>query len=118
MIILGSLGLIYFVMLSVKFELEMLQQARSTAALIVPFALATIGLRIAATLVKSDEDDLQFEESLAPVVMELGLHRDGFMPIGAPEVTKPPIDMILSNLRPRSRVVIPIESRAQEEPWR
>ncbi len=83
MIILGSVGLMQFVMLSVKFELEMLQQARSTAALVAPFALGAIGLRIGAAFAKPDQDDLQFEESIAPAVMELGLHRDGYMPVGA-----------------------------------
>ena len=84
MVFLGALGLMYFVVLSVKFELEMLQQARSTAALIVPFLLAAVGLRVGLALMKPDEDEVQFEEALAPAVMELGLHRDGFMPVGAP----------------------------------
>ena len=84
LIFLGSLWLMYFAGLSVKFELEMLQQARSIATLVMPFAAAAIALRIAAMLLKPDEDELQFEESIAPAVMELGLHRDGFMPVGAP----------------------------------
>lgn len=81
LIVLGSLGLMYFVLLSVKFELQMLQQARSTAAFVVPFALAAIAVRLWTTWSKPDEE-LQFEEAMPPAVLELGLHRDGVMPTG------------------------------------
>ena len=85
LLFLGAIWLMWFVGMSVKFELDMLQQARSTATLVVPFVLAAIALRIFATLMRSKDDEVQFEESLPPAVMELGLHRDGFMPVGIPQ---------------------------------
>jgi hypothetical protein len=37
--------------------------------------------RIAMMLARSQEQELRFEEEMPPVVMELGLHRDGVMPV-------------------------------------
>jgi CubicO group peptidase (beta-lactamase class C family) len=87
MVFLGALGLMYFIMFSVKFEREMLLQARSTAAMLAPFAVAALGFRLWTTLTTSSEDELQFEEARDPAVLELGLHRDGVMPLGPPPVS-------------------------------
>ncbi|HYW43478.1 MAG TPA: serine hydrolase domain-containing protein [Bryobacteraceae bacterium] len=93
MVFLGALGLLYFVMLSVRFERQALQEPRAAAAMLALFALAAAGGRWGtAALAKLDEDEeeLQFEEAPAPAVLELGLHRDGVMPIGPPPA-EPPI---------------------------
>jgi len=82
MVFLGAVGLLYFIMFSVKFEREMLLQARSTAAMLAPFAVAAFGLRLWTILTGSGEGELQFEEARDPAVLELGLHRDGVMPLG------------------------------------
>ncbi|SPE24284.1 Beta-lactamase [Candidatus Sulfopaludibacter sp. SbA3] len=82
LIILGALGLMQLVLLSVKFELQMLQQARSTASLVVPFAVAALIVRAATSFARADEEEIEFEEVPAPAVLELGLHRDGVMPVG------------------------------------
>ncbi|HEY1492976.1 MAG TPA: hypothetical protein VGF49_00475, partial [Candidatus Solibacter sp.] len=72
----------YFIMFSVKFEREMLLQSGSTAAMLAPFAVAAFGFRLWTTLTASGEEELQFEEAREPAVLELGLHRDGVMPLG------------------------------------
>jgi uncharacterized membrane protein SpoIIM required for sporulation len=48
------------------------------------FAMAALGVRWGTALVRPDEEELQFEEEAAPAVQELGLHRDGVMPVGWP----------------------------------
>jgi hypothetical protein len=53
--------------------------------MLVTFAIATVGARWGSiALAKWGEEGVQYEEALAPAVMELGLHRDGVMPIGPP----------------------------------
>ncbi len=85
MVFLAALGLLWGVMLSVKVERKALQDPRSTAWMVALFALAACGVRLGtAALARLDSDDLRFEESSAPAVLELGLHRDGVMPIGPP----------------------------------
>ena len=86
MVFLGAAGLLWGVMLSVKVERQALQESRSTAWMVALFALAACGVRWGtAALARLDVDDLRFEEAPAPAVLELGLHRDGVMPIGPPE---------------------------------
>jgi hypothetical protein len=85
MVFLGAIGLMWLVMLSVKFERQALQEPRSIVAMLVLFGVAAVCVRWgAAALARLDEDALQFEEASAPAVLELGLHRDGVMPIGPP----------------------------------
>jgi hypothetical protein len=62
----------------------MLLDARSTALMLLPFALAAPAFRWWISWTGSNEDDLQFEEARDPAVLELGLHRDGVMPLGPP----------------------------------
>ena len=86
MVFLGALGLLWGVMLSVKFERQALQESRSTVLMVVLFGLAACGVRWGtAALARLDVDDLRFEEAPPPAVLELGLHRDGVMPVGPPE---------------------------------
>jgi hypothetical protein len=86
MVFLGALGLLWGVMLSVKVERQALQASRSTAWMVALFGLAACGVRLGtAALARLDVDELRFEEAPAPAVLELGLHRDGVMPIGPPD---------------------------------
>jgi hypothetical protein len=89
MVFLGAVGLLYFIMFSVKFEREMLLQARSTAVMLLPFAVAAFGFRLWTALTGFGEDELQFEEARDPAVLELGLHRDGVMPLGPRRRSEP-----------------------------
>lgn len=41
-------------------------------------------------LARREEQELRFEEEESPVVMELGLHRDGVMPVGPPQAMRTP----------------------------
>lgn len=91
MVFLGALGLMYLVLLSVKFERQALQEPRSMTTMLVLFGLAAVGGRWAtAALARLEEEELLFEEASPPAVLELGLHRDGVMPIGSPP-ERPPI---------------------------
>jgi hypothetical protein len=91
MVFLGALGLMYFVLLSVKFERQALQEPRIITTMLVLFGLAAVGVRWgAAALARLEKEEVQFEEAPAPAVLELGLHRDGVMPIGPPP-ERPPI---------------------------
>ena len=85
MVFLGAAGLIWFVMFSVKLERQVLQEPRGTITMMALFGVAAIAVRWGtAALGRIDEEELQFEEAPAPAVQELGLHRDGAMPIGPP----------------------------------
>jgi hypothetical protein len=85
MVFLGAVLLLWGVTLSVKVERQALQESRSTAWMIAIFGLAACAVRLGtAALARLDLDDLRFEEASAPAVLELGLHRDGVMPLGPP----------------------------------
>jgi hypothetical protein len=78
MVFLGAAGLMWFVMLSVKYERQVLQDPRGIATMAALFAAAAVCGRLAtAALARSGDDDLRFEEEAPPAVLELGLHRDG-----------------------------------------
>jgi len=81
MVFLGAAGLMWFVILSVRFERQMLQEVRSTAAMLSPLAFAAICVRLAGRFARAEEEDLQFEESPPPAVLVLGLQRDGVLPL-------------------------------------
>jgi hypothetical protein len=83
MVFLGAAGLMWFVMLSVKYERQVLQDPRGIATMAALFAAAAVCGRLAtAAVARLDDDDLQFEEEAPPAVLELGLHRDGVTPTG------------------------------------
>jgi hypothetical protein len=80
MVFLGALGLMWGVLLGVKWEREALRDWRSILPLLVLFAAAAACVRWA----RDDEEEIRFEEEMAPAVLELGLHRDGVTPLGPP----------------------------------
>ena len=80
MVFLGAVGLMWGVMLGVKWERQALQEPHRMAAMLLLFGVAAICGR----WVRPDEEELRFEEEATPAVLELGLHRDGVMPIGPP----------------------------------
>jgi len=77
MVFLGALGLMYLVLLGVRFGRQALREPCSTATMLALFGLAAVCVRWGTSaLARSEEEGLQFEEAPAPAVMELGLHRD------------------------------------------
>jgi hypothetical protein len=85
MVFLGAAGLMWAVLLSVKYEQQALEKPRAMAAMLALFAVAAVCVRLGtAALASSDEEELQFEETSTPAVLELGLHRDGVLPMGPP----------------------------------
>jgi hypothetical protein len=85
MVFLGAVGLLWFVMLNVRFERDALQSARSMVTMVALFAVAALcGRWGTAALARLEEQELQFEEAPPPAVLELGLHRDGVLPMGPP----------------------------------
>ncbi len=82
MVFLSAAGLLYFVLLAVKLEQQVLLDPHSTAVMLVAFALAACAVRLWTRFVNSGPESLHFEESRDPSVLELGLHRDGVMPLG------------------------------------
>jgi hypothetical protein len=73
LVFLGSLGLLWGVMLCVKVERSMLQNATDTLIMLSLFAIAAIALRIVSARI--DVEELKFEESVAPAIQQLGLQR-------------------------------------------
>lgn len=85
MVFLGAAVLMWAVMLSVRYERQALEEPRGTATMLALFGLAAIGVRLGTAALRSfEEEELQFEEAPVPAVLELGLHRDGVMPMGPP----------------------------------
>ena len=63
-------------------ELRILQSAAETAALLTVLALVALAARwLNMAMVKSSGQELNFEEEAAPVILSLGLHRDGVLPV-------------------------------------
>jgi hypothetical protein len=55
------------------------------AAMLALAGMAAVCVRLGtAALARLEEEELQFEEAPVPAVLELGLHRDGVMPMGPP----------------------------------
>jgi len=83
LVILSAAGLMNLTLVSARHEKEALPEPWSIAALLV-FALALAGARWWSAWARSEDDELELDEAPSPVVMELGLHRDGVIPIGEP----------------------------------
>jgi len=63
-------------------ERHALRQVGSTLLMLVLLIVAWVMVRrMTIALARGEEQELRFEEEMSPVVMELGLHRDGVMPI-------------------------------------
>jgi hypothetical protein len=85
MLFLAAFGLMWLVHLGVTFERGALEEPRTMTALLVLLAVVAAGVRWGtAAVARSEPRALQFEEVPPPVVMGLGLHRDGVMVVGPP----------------------------------
>jgi CubicO group peptidase (beta-lactamase class C family) len=83
MLFLAACGLMWLVHLGVNFEQRALQESRTMTALLVLLTLVAAAVRWGTAVgARSESTALQFEEAPPPVVMGLGLHRDGVMVVG------------------------------------
>jgi CubicO group peptidase (beta-lactamase class C family) len=86
--ILGSLALLWFIILSVVYERQALADPKLFVPALIGFAVVWACLRWRTTARASEEDaEVQFEEVAAPAVQVLGLNRDGSWPIEPPATT-------------------------------
>jgi CubicO group peptidase (beta-lactamase class C family) len=88
LVIIGVAVLIHFIVLSVAYEREALEDPvrfiPALAALAVVWAVARWRT---ASHAREEDADLQFEEVAAPAVQVLGLNRDGAWPTGPPRAS-------------------------------
>ena len=86
--ILGALALLWFIVLSVIYERQALEDPARFIPALIGFAVVWAGLRWrTAAHARSEEAEVQFEEVAAPAVQVLGLNRDGAWPSGPPGAT-------------------------------
>ena len=90
MVFLGAIGVMWFVILGVKYEREVLQEPGSILTMLLVLGLLAAAARWSTAPARSPEEDLRFEELQTPAIQQLGLQRDGVMPISLPR-EHPPI---------------------------
>jgi uncharacterized membrane protein len=83
MALLVALGLLLTGPETALLERHALRETGSMALMLALMAVVWIAVRLTTMkLARREEQDPRFEEEIIPVVMELGLHRDGVMPVG------------------------------------
>jgi hypothetical protein len=83
--ILGSLALLWFIILSVVYERQALADPKRFVPALIGFAIVWACLRWRTAAHAGEEDaEVQFEEVAAPAVQVLGLNRDGSWPVEPP----------------------------------
>jgi hypothetical protein len=86
--ILGAVFLLHFLVLSIAYEPQALEDLARFVPALVGLALVWACARWrTAAHARSQEAEVQFEEVAAPAVQVLGLNRDGSWPIGPPAAT-------------------------------
>jgi len=81
MVFLGALGVLLVGSDGVMLERKALGETGSTAVMLALLMVIWVAVRgTTVALAKSEEQELRFEEEVAPAVLELGLNRDGVMP--------------------------------------
>jgi len=74
LVVLGALGLLYFTLFAVRYERDVLESARMTAALAGTLVIAAVVLRWrSVALAKSDPVWLRFEDAPGDEILTLGL---------------------------------------------
>ncbi len=85
MAFLGALGLLLILGPATELERNALRRTGSTMLMLALIAAAWVCLRWASVrLAKGEEAELRFEEEETPAVQQLGLFRDGVLPIAPP----------------------------------
>ena len=83
MALLVALGLLLTGPETALLERHALRQTGSMAVMLAVLVVAWGAVRrTTVALARREEQEPRFEEQQSPVVMELGLHRDGVMPVG------------------------------------
>ena len=83
--ILGSLALLWFIILSVVYERQALADPKRFVPALLGFAIVFACLRWRTGARALEENaEVQFEERAAPAVQLLGLNRDGSWPVEPP----------------------------------
>jgi CubicO group peptidase (beta-lactamase class C family) len=91
MALLVALGLLLTGPETALLERHALRETGSMALMLALMAVFWAAVRLTTMkLARREEQELRFEEEVIPVVMELGLHRDGVMPVGPPQATRTP----------------------------
>ena len=86
--ILGAVFLLWFIVLSVAYERQALEDPLRFIPVLIGFALVWAGARWrTAARAKEEDAEVRFEETAVPAVQVLGLNRDGSWPIGPPTAT-------------------------------
>ena len=83
MAFLGAFGMLWLGSEATIFERHALRQTGTMLLMLALVAIVWIAVRIATVAFASrEEQELRFEEEVPPVLLGLGLHRDGVMSIG------------------------------------
>jgi hypothetical protein len=83
MVFLGALLVLAVGSDGTMLERRALRETGSMAVMLaVLIVIWVVVRRLTVALARQEEQELRFEEEMPPVVLELGLHRDGVMPIG------------------------------------
>ena len=83
--ILGALALLWFIVVSVIYERQALEDPARFIPALIGFAVVWACLRWrTAAHARAEDAEVQFEEVAAPAVQVLGLNRDGAWPSGPP----------------------------------
>lgn len=91
MVFLGALGVLVAGQNVTRLERRALQETASMAVMLAVLVFAWFCVRrLAMALAKREEQELRFEDEEPPLVMGLGLYRDGVMPIENPPSTRTP----------------------------
>ena len=86
--ILGTVYLVWFIVMSVTYERQALQDPVRFIPALIGLALVWAGARWrTAARAKEEDAEVRFEETAVPAVQVLGLNRDGSWPTGPPAAT-------------------------------
>ncbi len=78
MVVLGAMGLVHATFQAVRLEQQAVRQVQTAAVMVTALVVLWIIIRLVASrLAKGGEQELRFDDELAPVVQGLGLTRDG-----------------------------------------
>jgi CubicO group peptidase (beta-lactamase class C family) len=89
MALLAALGVLATGPDTAKLERHALRETGSMVVMLALLVVVWLAVRW-TTMARQEEQELRFEEEEPPAVLELGLHRDGVMPIGPPQATRTP----------------------------
>ncbi len=91
MVFLVAFGMLWLGSEAAILERHALRETSGMAVMLALLVVAWVAVRrTTVALAKREEQEPRFEEEIVPVVMTLGLFRDGVMSIGPPQATRTP----------------------------